>query len=132
MRLGVVLIIVFATLKSIALHAQAEHSSATAVVFDPLFWKDDLKLTASQYNEIRNINKEYYEAIYRVVGEHSGNAVALRNATTQLLQTRSEKIWDTFMPKQKKKWMKLSSAYHNSTTLSYLPPVGKSNSRFPG
>jgi len=130
MRLGLVYMVVLCVFKSFALQAQHERST-TPVVFDPLFWKDDLKLTQSQYNEIMNINKEYYEGIYRALNEHTGNAAALRNATADLLHQRSEKIWGTFQPKQKKKWMKLSSEYHNSA-VSYSSMKNKSTVRFPG
>lgn len=98
--------------------AQDQQNSETLVVFDPLFWKDDLKLSAGQYREINQINKEYYENLISLINENSGSTTAIRNATSELLQKRSERIWGTFHARQKKKWMKLSSEFNNPE-LSY-------------
>jgi hypothetical protein len=111
MKLVVVVLVGLMLFKSFESHAQEAKTPETAVVFDPLFWKDELKLTASQYQAIQNINREYYESIYRAADENQGNISLLQHKTTQLLQNRSEKIWNTFLPKQKRKWEKLSSSY---------------------
>lgn len=112
---------------SIASHAQSLKPVETLVVFDPLFWKDQLKLTGGQSNSIRKINTEYYEAIYQTFNEHEGNIPLLKSATTQLLQERSEKIWDTFLPKQKRKWKKLSGFYSDQGKGSSLSSVYRKN-----
>jgi hypothetical protein len=118
MRVVVVLIMGLSLLKSFESHAQTKNEGAV-VVFDPLFWKDELKLTTNQYKAIRNINQEYYSSIYRTLNENEGNISFLQTATQELLQIRSELIWDTFHPKQKKIWKKLSSAYGTDNQFSY-------------
>lgn len=104
--------------------AQALKTAGAMVTFDPLFWKDNLKLTDDQYKAIQRINSTYYESIYRLIDEHPGEIAYLQHATAKLLQDRSERIWNTFRARQKKKWDKLSSSYLNdesNTTMSRLP-----------
>jgi hypothetical protein len=133
MRLTFFLILLFSMVKSIELNAQAvNQTEGTRVVFDPLFWKDDLKLSESQYHAISNINKEYYQAIYQVVNENEGKIDVLRQATAELLQKRSDLIWNTFQPKQKKIWKKLSSTYTNGNPTAANSPLSKDRHRFPG
>src|SRR5687767_13864397 len=114
MRLVFALILCLGFVQTTDIWAQTKQTSESKVVFDPLFWKDELKLTAGQYLEIRSINEEYYKEIMRLA--YSGNDAAyLRAATTQLLQKRSDKIWNTFHSRQKRKWKEISSAYTNAT-----------------
>jgi hypothetical protein len=129
MRLIIVLILAAGMFKTVASQAQTEQTTETKVVFDPLFWKDELKLSDGQYNQIRIINEEYYQGIMKVVHENNGNIPVLRQATTQLLQTRSERIWNTFHTKQKRKWKEISSSYSNATLAQSAQP--KKN-KFPG
>jgi hypothetical protein len=129
MRLIIALIVCVGVLKSVVVQAQTEQATETKVVFDPLFWKDELKLTNDQYNQIRIINEEYYQGIMSVVHEHSGNVSILRNATADLLQKRSDRIWNTFQSKQKRKWKEISSSYSNAT-LALSVASGKK--KFPG
>jgi hypothetical protein len=112
MRL-VVIILGLSFLKSFEALGQGNSTgnNEALVVFDPLFWKDELKLTPGQSTTIQNINMEYYEGIYQAVDENEGNIKALQSITADLLHKRSEKIWNTFQPKQKRKWNKLSAFY---------------------
>jgi hypothetical protein len=128
MRLVFALIACVGLFKSGIIHAQTVQNTETKVVFDPLFWKDELKLTEGQYNQIRIINEEYYQGVMHVVHEHSGNVSVLRNASSDLLQKRSDRIWNTFHSKQKRKWKEISSSYSNATLALSASPRKK----FPG
>ena len=55
----VILFVGFILLSSI-LMAQ----DATLVQYDPLFWKDELRLDQHQCQKIREINSEYYESLF--------------------------------------------------------------------
>jgi hypothetical protein len=118
MRLAVMLVLTIFTVSQ-NLFAQELKTADAMVTFDPLFWKENLKLSAEQYDAIQRINREYYERIYLLADEHEGNIAYLQHQTAELLQTRSEKIWNTFRPHQKRKWEKLASAYSNESGTAY-------------
>jgi hypothetical protein len=77
------------------------------VLYDPLFWKDQLKLSDAQSKKIQEINWEYYESLRMVLYDEHANREGLRTKAMQCLMQRSQKIWDTFQPKQKRKWRKI-------------------------
>jgi len=124
MRIVVVVLLGLGLLKSFESQGQSIKSTKNLVTFDPLFWKDELRLNPNQYMTIQNINKDFYEAIYRLVNENEGNVGVMQSATSELLQHRSVKIWNTFHPKQKRKWKKLSGsnaeAFETSFSRVYL------------
>jgi hypothetical protein len=76
------------------------------VLYDPLFWKDQLKLDAFQCQKIKEINSEFYEKLSAVVEEEPNRKTIQVKAAQSLLQ-RSEEIWETFHPKQRKRWKKI-------------------------
>ena len=88
------------------LHAQGLRGEQNMIVFDPLFWKDQLKLNDSQCLRIREINSSFYEKLSDVANE-SNHQVVKAKAAQSLLQ-RSEEIWETFHPKQRRKWKKIA------------------------
>jgi hypothetical protein len=71
-----------------------------------LFWKEELKLDDSQCQRIREINSEYYEKLSSVV-ETEPNHNKVREIAEETLVHRSEGIWETFYPKQRKRWKKM-------------------------
>jgi hypothetical protein len=85
--------------------AQNETNAKQLVVFDPLFWKEELKLDNAQCQEIRRINSQYYEKLYAVARD-SNRRTAKAKAETSL-QERSDEIWETFHPRQRKRWKKM-------------------------
>jgi len=85
--------------------AQEERQPNQMVLFDPLFWKDELRLDDAQCQEIRRINSQYYEKLYAVARD--SNHRNLKAKAEKTLQERSEEIWDTFHPKQRKRWKKI-------------------------
>jgi hypothetical protein len=103
-RLFIVALMLFSTV-SIS-YAQELKSEQTMVVFDPLFWKDQLKLNDSQCLRIREINSLFYEKLSDVANE--SNRQVVRAKAAQTLFERSEEIWETFHPKQRRKWKKIA------------------------
>jgi hypothetical protein len=86
--------------------AQDNTPAKTVVLFDPLFWKEDLKLSTGQCQKIKDINFEFFQRIISL--SHETRSVVPAK-TAELLSDRSEKIWSTFQPRQKKKWKKMWS-----------------------
>ena len=111
MRIVVALIFGMSLFQSFEIVAQKSEVHEAKVVFHPLFWKEKLKLSDGQYKEILNINKDYYEELFKAANENAGDIYYLRSVTEDLLQRRSDRIWGTFHNKQKKVWMKLSASY---------------------
>ena len=88
------------------LHGQELKNEQTMVVYDPLFWKDQLKLNDSQCLRIREINSLFYQKLSDVA--HESNHQLVRVKAAQSLLERSEEIWETFHPKQRRKWKKIA------------------------
>ena len=88
------------------LYAQGPKAEQNMIVFDPLFWKDQLKLDDSQCLRIREINSVFYEKLSDVANESNHQVVKAKAA--QSLLERSEEIWETFHPKQRRKWKKIA------------------------
>jgi hypothetical protein len=86
--------------------AQDLESKQNMIVFDPLFWKDQLKLNDSQCLRIREINSVFYQKLTDVAKESNHHDVRAKAA--QSLLERSEEIWETFHPKQRRKWRKIA------------------------
>jgi hypothetical protein len=87
--------------------AQRPDDQKEIVLYDPLFWKDQLKLSDAQSKKIQEINWEYYESLRMVLYDGHANREGLRTKAMQCLMQRSQKIWDTFQPRQKRKWRKI-------------------------
>lgn len=92
---------------SSALAAYGQDSPESIVLYDPIFWKDDLKLRSEQCNEIRAVNSEYYEKILDTYEESANDRRELNRALLQCSVERSHQIWQIFSPRQRKKWTKL-------------------------
>lgn len=95
--------------------AQRPDDPKDIVLFDPLFWKDQLKLSAAQSKKIQEINWEYYENLRHVLYDEHASREGLRTRAMQCLMQRSQKIWDTFQPKQKRKWRKIEDETMGTT-----------------
>jgi hypothetical protein len=94
-------------LSSHLLSAQPGKSTETLVLYDPLFWKSELKLDAFQEKKIKEINSEYYERLMTAIKNESGDRNRLQTIATESLAERSQQIWSTFHHRQKKKWKKM-------------------------
>jgi hypothetical protein len=107
------LIISIFVLLTFALHANAqsqENPESSVITFDPLFWKDRLKLNLEQRSEIARINAGFYQSLMETAKQEK-NRDRLISRSSQLMQDRSEKIWHVFSERQKRIWKKMSSEY---------------------
>jgi hypothetical protein len=86
---------------------QATAAVNTVVLYDPLFWNSELKFDQRQYRKIQEINRQFYEELMAAAHEKANNRFALQLTASQCLKQRSELIWETFYPKQKRKWKKM-------------------------
>ena len=102
------LFLLAATLISTASFVQGQEleSKQNMVVYDPLFWKDQLKLDDNQCLRIREINSVFYKKLTDVAKE--SNHQVVRAKAAQSLLERSEEIWETFHPKQRRKWKRIA------------------------
>ncbi len=87
-------------------HAQDEQPENELVLYDPLFWREQLKLDDDQCQKIREINGEFYEKLSEV-GQDAPNQQEARALAHETVIQRSEGIWETFDPKQRKRWKKI-------------------------
>jgi len=78
--------------------------SREVVMYDPLFWKEELKIKFDQSRKIEQINNEFYENIRqnRSDNEEENTATLERG-----LEERSQKIFETLLPKQRRKLEKI-------------------------
>lgn len=101
----------FVTALFYAVPGWAQQSDASPdFVFDPLFWRDDLKLSSRQCWEIEQINSEFYTSL--IDNSRSTNTGDIRARSRELLKTRSNLIWNVFSNRQKVKWKKIGNAYY--------------------
>ncbi|HPH46548.1 MAG TPA: hypothetical protein PLJ60_02645 [Chryseolinea sp.] len=92
-------------------NAQEQNRAANdLVVYDPLVWKNELKLNAEQRQEIQKINTEFYQSMYEAAVDSKDHKVMQAKAN-QYLQQRSQEIWEAFSPSQRKKWKRLWDHY---------------------
>jgi len=112
MRVSVLILVVTIVVGSKAA-AQVHFSSNTSlpkglILYDPLFWKDELKLSSIQQRLIDKINTEFYENIKAAHSTYTTQQQSSYQAEiADLLSSRSEQIWETFRHRQKRKWEKL-------------------------
>ncbi len=90
--------------------AQDGNQSSDLIQYDPLFWKDQLKLDQDQCLKIREINGEYYESLFTAYQEEKNDRDALRQLANKSLAQRNQEIWETFDSRQRKRWKRISQA----------------------
>lgn len=86
--------------------AQNPVSERQQVMYDPLFWKDELSLKDAQSRKIEEINREFYDGLRRLK-EVPRSKSEMQTKLDQGLQERSVKIWATLHGKQKRKFEKI-------------------------
>lgn len=95
----------------------AQEIPKAVIVYDPLFWSDALKLDRGQLEKIRDINYTYYQTLMAAVQADRNDPQKLQMVVTKSLLLRSQSIWETFYPKQKRKWKKMwGNDTHEQTT----------------
>jgi hypothetical protein len=87
--------------------AQSNQEQPVSILYDPLFWREQLKLDPSQCRRILEINRMYYDKLYAAARTERNNQMALNEVISKSLQDRSSQIWQTFHARQKKKWLKM-------------------------
>ncbi|HPW63485.1 MAG TPA: hypothetical protein PLJ13_14405 [Cyclobacteriaceae bacterium] len=87
----------------LSVNAQSLAGNSTEVVFDPLFWERDLKLSRKQYGEILEINVEFYNSVNQTLHRESAGHPNLM----EMVKKRSDLIWGVFSSRQKFKWRKI-------------------------
>lgn len=93
------------TLISMCTFAQEGQQHET-VMYDPLFWKDELSLRGDQSRKIEEINTEFYQNLRQLKNENQTQP-ELNKQLEIGLQERSQKIYDTLLPKQRRKLEKI-------------------------
>jgi len=94
-----------AVLISFSAYAQGGADEHERVMYDPLFWRDELSLKTTQSRRIEEINTEFYESIRLMKDEADKNDK--HEQLERGLQQRSQKIYEALMPKQRRKLEKI-------------------------
>jgi len=71
-------------------------------MYDPLFWRSELSLRNDQSKKIEEINVEFYQSL-RSIKDENHSRESKSDRLEQGLQERSQKIFQTLMPKQRRK-----------------------------
>jgi hypothetical protein len=85
---------------------QSPDDERETVMYDPLFWKDELSLRQTQSRKIEEINTEFYENL-RQVKDEQANQAEMHEQLERGLHERSQKIYETLLPKQRRKLEKI-------------------------
>jgi hypothetical protein len=100
-------LIFFGAAMPFATQAQSSRNDTRDVVmYDPLFWKDELKIRTTQSRRIEQINTEFYQDLRQINVEASSREVK-HSRLEEGLQQRSQKIFETLLPKQRRKLEKI-------------------------
>jgi hypothetical protein len=97
---------IFLILISFAAGAQTQAYAKETVMYDPLFWRSELSLRNDQSKKIEQINVEFYQNL-REIKEQATSRESKTDRLEQGLQERSQKIFQTLMPKQRRKLEKI-------------------------
>ena len=97
---------IFMILVSFAANAQTQADPKEVVLYDPLFWKSELSLRNDQSKKIQQINSEFYQTL-RSIKDETSSREAKTDRLEQGLQERSQKIFQTLMPKQRRRLEKI-------------------------
>ncbi len=97
-------------LSSVTVMAQENSESKNLAQYDPLFWKEKLKLDDEQCQKIKEINGEYYQSLFTAYQKEKNDHEALRSMANKSLIQRNQEIWETFHPKQRKRWKRMWEA----------------------
>jgi hypothetical protein len=95
-----------AVLISFGAYAQHGADDREVVMYDPLFWKEELSLRTTQSRRIEEINTEFYESI-RLMKDERADESDKHDQLERGLQQRSQKIYEALMPKQRRKLEKI-------------------------
>jgi hypothetical protein len=103
LRISVILVLIVSAHVG---NAQNPVSDRQRVMYDPLFWKEELSLKTAQSRKIEEINREFYDGLRRLK-EVTYSKSEFQSQLNQGLRERSTKIWATLHGKQKRKFEKI-------------------------
>jgi hypothetical protein len=83
------------------------------VMYDPTFWRQDLKLSKEQYFAIAEINSEFYNNL--IESAHQVIVSRENHISNDLLAERTRSIWKLLSTRQKTKWKKISKSFNDTT-----------------
>jgi hypothetical protein len=83
------------------------------VMYDPTFWKQDLRLSKEQYFAIAEINSEFYNNL--IESAHQVIVSRENHISNDLLAERTRSIWKLLSTRQKTKWKKISKSFNDTT-----------------
>ncbi len=109
-KLKVHIILPLLVLSFVANAQEQSNEKNNLVLYDPLLWKNELKLNEGQRQEIQKINIAFYQSIYEAAADLKDQKT-MQFKANQYLQQRSQEIWDSFRPSQRKKWKRLWDHY---------------------
>ena len=89
------------------------------VIYDPLFWKSEIRLTKFQCEEISRINTSFYQLLYSADSLDSASRIRI-DELYFLIHARSEQIWNVFSDRQKRKWARLHFSFTNDRHVESL------------
>ena len=97
--------------------SQSQISANGLIKYDPLFWKNELNLNSTQSNRIREINYRFYEELIETFEKDREDRTVLRTKVSESLKTRSQLIWQTLDPKQRKKLEKIMNEHYSQNQI---------------
>jgi inner membrane protein involved in colicin E2 resistance len=110
-------ILYFLLLSSVFCYGQAETTQKQIGIYDPSFWKKELKLDRFQYVRMCEINREFYDRLIEAFHILKNDRRAFRNAFAQCWVNRNSQLLQTMNARQQKKWNKImADKYHIENT----------------
>lgn len=100
---NVFLFVVGVVFSGVAFAQEQPEAKKNVITYDPVFWREELRLDAIQYNKIQEINNDFYKQLKEVSVKGSDSRQAVQAKLTESLQQRSQQIWQTLYPRQRKK-----------------------------
>lgn len=104
------LILLFMLLTPLA-KAQSGDDASGVVMYDPLFWRHELRIKPTQARKIEEINRDFYAQLLTAYQAQPDDENYLSGKVVENTKIRNQRILDTFAPHQRKKWEKIQLAY---------------------
>lgn len=80
------------------------------IMYDPLFWQEQLNLKRDQQHQIQAINSKFFIELLSMDCE--GNGQDCKSFLTSKIHDRSNEIWSVFSARQKRTFKRIIQAYH--------------------
>lgn len=100
------------------MYCAAVDKAEALIAYDPEFWKEPLRLSNQQMISIRAINSDFYESVSEMASDNQNtSSPETVEKLNQLLNDRSDRIWDVLSKRQKARWTRIIEegyAYHGA------------------